>query len=124
MVILIGIVAVILIALTDWLKENPTFIYLVIGGAIFIIMIWLTKKLARVTVKSPISFNKTRQSNDNRHNKDNDHESADLLKILKTQMHFPSSEAKDATEYVMEIIPNEPFIDKVKEALKYLDKGN
>ncbi len=43
------------------------------------------------------------------------------MDVLKNQMKFTSSEAKEAAKYAMGNAKDKPFPDKIKEALKYVD---
>ncbi len=48
---------------------------------------------------------------------------ADLIEVLQQQLRFPTSIAKDAAQYVMEIAKDKPLQEKIREALQYIDGG-
>lgn len=48
---------------------------------------------------------------------------ADIVDVLQRQMKFPSSMAKDASQYAMEIAKDKPLQEKIREALQYIDNG-
>ena len=48
---------------------------------------------------------------------------ADIVDVLQKQMSFPSSVAKDAAQYAMEIVKDKPLEEKIREALIYIDSG-
>lgn len=49
---------------------------------------------------------------------------ADLVDILKNQMKFQASIAKEAAQHAMDTASDKPIEEKVKVALVYLDGGN
>jgi hypothetical protein len=51
------------------------------------------------------------------------HDYADLFEVLKNQLHFPASRAKEAAKYATDNASGKPMQDKIIEALKYLDES-
>ena len=49
------------------------------------------------------------------------HDFADVVDVLKNQMHFKASEAKEAAEHAISVAQGQPLQDQITEALRYFD---
>ncbi len=53
-----------------------------------------------------------------------DDDSMNLMDILKNQMGFPVERVKDAIKHAVEVASDKPLEERLREALKFLDREN
>ncbi len=135
MITFLPTILLVITSIVMWFMSMHFFIGYAIGiilGTTFILVI--IRKLGRKAQQSPIaselfqkvtSYHISKQPQDiNIVARDYAYEYTDLIDILRNQMQFSLSRAKDAAAHAMSVAEDKPLQEKLRVALQYLGDGH